>query len=465
MLSWLRTRSLSTVVLVAGLLVFAGVGGFADAGNVTYNGCENVSTGAIRLLPSNLPAPYNTSCNTTTSNQLLLEVPITWNQTGPQGPAGPQGLPGLKGDTGATGPAGPTGPQGPQGPQGPKGDTGATGPAGPALGSLDALAGLPCGSGAAAGTVTLTYGASGAVSLVCTPSSKTLTLTLSGTAGGSVTSSPSGIDCPGTCSAVFANGSTVTLTAHDVTGSLFNGWSGDCTGISTCAVTMASDRAVTATFGTMYVLAGTLNHTSDVAGGQVSSSPAGFQCSIPAQISSPVGCEAYFSPGTSVTLSVAPTTSTGYTWGGDCAGAGAGACSLTMGANHSFGAVFALLPDTWASTGSSATNIGDVACGVTLTESGTTDQFGQHDWFMFTLPTACTSGYMLVEPHGTVGEVAHVYYGSPSNSVGTTGGVLDVVGNAGQYYVEVVNVLSPGSTACSVGCGTGIWVFTIQTSP
>ena len=68
------------------------------------------------------------------------ELPLNWNQTGPQGPKGaqgPQGLQGPKGDTGAAGPPGPTGPagqpgpKGDPGPQGSKGDTGPAGPQGP----------------------------------------------------------------------------------------------------------------------------------------------------------------------------------------------------------------------------------------------------------------------------------------------------------------------------------------------
>ena len=79
---------IATAVLIAAAAF--GVNGLAsaDSGTATYNGCENVATGIIRLLPSNLPAPYNTTCNTTTKSPLLLEKPITWNQTGPTGPAG-----------------------------------------------------------------------------------------------------------------------------------------------------------------------------------------------------------------------------------------------------------------------------------------------------------------------------------------------------------------------------------------
>lgn len=75
-----------------------------------------------------------------------------------------------------------------------------------------------------------------------------LTVTRAGTGTGSVSSSPTGITCPSTCSASYNSGTTVTLTAAPASGSTFAGWSGACSGTSTCSVTMTQARAVTATF-------------------------------------------------------------------------------------------------------------------------------------------------------------------------------------------------------------------------
>ena len=76
-----------------------------------------------------------------------------------------------------------------------------------------------------------------------------LTVELAGTGSGKVTSDPAGIDCGDACTADFAEGASVTLTAAASGGSLFAGWSGDgCSGMDPCVLTMATARTVTATF-------------------------------------------------------------------------------------------------------------------------------------------------------------------------------------------------------------------------
>jgi phospholipase C len=76
-----------------------------------------------------------------------------------------------------------------------------------------------------------------------------LTVSLLGTSTGTVTSSPAGISCSPTCSASFAAGTVVKLTAAPGKGAYFVGWSGACKGTSTsCTLTMNANQAVTATF-------------------------------------------------------------------------------------------------------------------------------------------------------------------------------------------------------------------------
>jgi len=75
-----------------------------------------------------------------------------------------------------------------------------------------------------------------------------LTVAVSGSGSGVVTSTPVGISCPGTCSASFSSGTSVTLTEAAAAGSEFTGWSGACTGTGACSVAMTSAQSVTATF-------------------------------------------------------------------------------------------------------------------------------------------------------------------------------------------------------------------------
>jgi hypothetical protein len=74
----------------------------------------------------------------------------------------------------------------------------------------------------------------------------TLTVSKAGTGSGMVTGG--GISCGTACSASFASGASVTLTATPATGSTFTGWSGACGGIGLCVVTMNTNQSVTASF-------------------------------------------------------------------------------------------------------------------------------------------------------------------------------------------------------------------------
>jgi hypothetical protein len=78
--------------------------------------------------------------------------------------------------------------------------------------------------------------------------SYTLAVSKGGTGSGTVTSTPAGIACGGSCTATFADPTSVTLTAAPAAGSTFSGWSGACSGTGPCIVTTLGDRSVTATF-------------------------------------------------------------------------------------------------------------------------------------------------------------------------------------------------------------------------
>ncbi|HEY2921132.1 MAG TPA: hypothetical protein VGK77_19285, partial [Candidatus Binatia bacterium] len=134
------------------------------------------------------------------------------------------------------------------------------------------------------------------------------TVTSSGTGNGTVTSSPVGINCGGTCSASFTSGTLVTLTATPAVGSTFGGWSGTgCSGLTTMNVA----KTCTATFNpqpvqTRSILSITRKGTGS---GTVTSSPSGINCGST--------CSASFTNGTLTSLTATPGAgSTFASWSG-----------------------------------------------------------------------------------------------------------------------------------------------------
>lgn len=163
-----------------------------------------------------------------------------------------------------------------------------------------------------------------------------ITVTKSGAGSVTVKSSPAGINCGNTCSADF-NPGTVTLTATPSSGSLIDSWSG-CNSVSsdkgTCTVNGAAgdNKTVTITFSVGCTLTVTRAGTGS---GTVTSNPSGISCG--ADCSETFVCSAT----TSVTLTAtADSGSTFRGWGGACSGRGT--CTVTMDANKSVTATFAL---------------------------------------------------------------------------------------------------------------------------
>jgi hypothetical protein len=99
-----------------------------------------------------------------------------------------------------------------------------------------------------------------------------ITVTTDGSGFGTVTSMPVGIDCGATCTASFANGTTVILQPHVDAMNTFGGWTGcdSVTGGGSCVIMLASARTVVATF----------THVDACAGGH--GSIAGYDCVPPA---------------------------------------------------------------------------------------------------------------------------------------------------------------------------------------
>ncbi len=98
---------------------------------------------------------------------------------------------------------------------------------------------------------TITMNGSQSVNATFTPPGGTFALTVTeiGTGSGMVTDNFSQINCPAvSCASNYPEGTQVTLTAAATGSATFAGWSGACTGTSTCVVTMNSAQSVTASF-------------------------------------------------------------------------------------------------------------------------------------------------------------------------------------------------------------------------
>jgi hypothetical protein len=160
-----------------------------------------------------------------------------------------------------------------------------------------------------------------------------LTVTEAGTGNGTVTSAPTGINCPTACSANFASGAQVTLTASPADGSTFAGWSGGgCAGTGTCVVTLNAATTVTATFNSNTSGFALTVAEAGTGTGTVTSAPTGINC--------PTTCSANFASGTQVTLTASAATGSTFTgWsGGGCTGTGT--CVVAVTAATSVTATF-----------------------------------------------------------------------------------------------------------------------------
>lgn len=154
-----------------------------------------------------------------------------------------------------------------------------------------------------------------------------LAVSISG--AGNVRSDPSGIDCAQACSATFADGTSVALTAVPAPGWTFVGFAGDCSGTS-CNLAVARDEQVTATFAQRTAVL-----SVDLAGsGAVRSTPAGIDC--------PRACSATFAADSDVVLTAAAADGFALSgFSGLCSGQ---TCSIHLAADGRVGAVFAPIP-------------------------------------------------------------------------------------------------------------------------
>ena len=197
-------------------------------------------------------------------------------------------------------------------------------------------------------------------------------LSVSAQGSGTVTSSPSGINCGSSCTTSFSNGTTVTLQAVAALGYTFAGWTGDADCLDG-SVTMNTNRNCTATFTANPIAPTTYSLTAAAVGtittigsgsGKIISSPAGIDCGTK--------CSATFTTGTVVNLQAVPTTGSTFTgWSGDtdCLDG-----SVTMSASKSCSASFKLISYglnvslSGTGTGKITSNVGGINCGTSCSK-------------------------------------------------------------------------------------------------
>jgi hypothetical protein len=278
--------------------------------------------------------------------------------------------------------------------------------------------------------------------------SVTLQVLKAGTGSGTVTSSPSGINCGSTCSKSFSSGTTVTLTATPSAGSVFAGWSGGGTsGTGTATINLTSNTTVTATFNALGGGDGTftLSVTKSLTGlgnGTVSSTPAGIDCGST--------CSSSFPAGTSITLFASPTAGefTGWT-AGPCAGSTNQSCTFTLNANTTATAAFATQPLSFIDTTLADGNVGaDYSQYI-----NTTGGFGSPDLFDI-VAGSLPDGLVMDQFFGVQSTIIH---GRPTRQQTSsfTVRVRDQSGSATRAFTLTINgavplaITMPGPTANS----------------
>jgi hypothetical protein len=161
-----------------------------------------------------------------------------------------------------------------------------------------------------------------------------LTVSKSGTGAGTVTSSPSGINCGIDCEEEYVEGTAVTLSQSPSAGSVFKGWTGcESEPEGKCKVTMSSSKAVKAIFDSTVKFKLSVTK-SGVGTGTVTSGDGQVNCGG--------DCEGEYEPGAKVTLTATASSGSEFKgWNGACSGTGA--CEVTMSAATVVGAEFAAI--------------------------------------------------------------------------------------------------------------------------
>ncbi len=265
-----------------------------------------------------------------------------------------------------------------------------------------------------------------------TPASDQLMVNKAGPGSGTVTSSPSGIDCGSTCSAAFSSGASVTLTATPAGSSTFTGWGGDCSGTGTCTLSMDKAHVVLANFsapGTTYSL--TVN-----AGNNGSVTPSGATTRAAGEV-----------------VNITATPNSGFhfvnwtgNWGMIAHTTGA-ATTITMNGNYTITANFAANTSTSYSLTTRVAGSGTVTAPASSPSSYTSGT-------VVTLSASASAGYHFVNWTGLINTVANPK--SASTTVVMNGNYViqaNFAPNSGITYTLTTAVSPGGSGTISPAAG------------
>ncbi len=273
-----------------------------------------------------------------------------------------------------------------------------------------------------AGPYTITFGP-----WVTPAANPTLVVDVPSGFGGTVTSSPAGIECKPTCSQSYPAGTQVKLTAKPAPSYVFGKWSGACSGRkTTCEVTVDKTTTVTAEFYAI-LAAPPASHGLHVVvngTGTVTSAPAGIDCGSE--------CSRAFAGGSPVVLTASAAPGASFAgWSGACSGS-ASTCTVTMTQARSVGAAFVdggqyTLTVAGATGGTVTTTPGAIDCG-----------------------TRCAAGFAPGTPVSVIARPQAGYAFGGWSGACSGSATCDLVMNANQSVAATFTPIPSGQAALTV---------------
>jgi hypothetical protein len=291
---------------------------------------------------------------------------------------------------------------------------------------------------------------------IATFTSPNYTLTVNDTGSGTVTSSDGIINCTnggGTCRAIYASASSVTLNATAATHGTFSGWSGSCSGTNPCNIVMNGNLSATAAFSTPnYTLA-----VKQVGQGTVTSTDGKINCT-----NGSGSCSAVYAAGSSVTMNASAASGWSFSgWSGACSGSNP--CKLVISRNMAPTATFTAgtTNPSWAIV-NKGSNFGNPITSLTIPATGTGNLIAIAMMFNGTTSVASVSDsagntYVSAHARATKGILStEIWYAVNSNS-GATVVTPNFVGSPTHVEItewEVSGLSTSPPDAASIASGS-----------